>query len=106
MNLNLDMFRAYDIRTPAASLTTELATRLARAEAVYFGESCGAAGVLVAHDARSSGPRYLQIGADEFRRAGLPVVVVPGVCSTSQFYYAAMRHPEMAAVMFGASHNP
>ena len=34
--LNLSMFRAYDIRTPAAHLTPELAERLARAEAVYF----------------------------------------------------------------------
>lgn len=105
-NLNLSMFRAYDIRTPSAQFTDELAVRLARAESVYFREAVGVSGVLVAHDARSSGPRYLQIGADEFTRSGLDVIVAPGVCSTSMFYYAAMRHPELAAVMFGASHNP
>src|SRR5579863_4915881 len=100
------MFRAYDIRTPSAQLTEALATRLTRAESVYFRETLGVPGVLIAHDARTSGPHYLQIGAEEFARAGLEVVVVPGVCSTSQFYFAAMRHPHLAAVMFGASHNP
>ena len=55
-DLNLSMFRAYDIRTPAALLTDELAIRLARAEAVYFRESLGASGVLLAHDARITGP--------------------------------------------------
>ncbi len=105
-DLNLSMFRAYDIRTPSAQLTDDLAIRLARAEGVYFRETLGVAGVLIAHDARASGPRYLQIGAEEYSRAGLDVVVIPGVCSTSQFYFAAMRHPGLAAVMFGASHNP
>ncbi len=105
-NLNLSMFRAYDIRTPSSLLTDELAVRLCDAEAVYFSEYCGVKSVLIAHDARQSGPRYLEIGANAFLRAGLDVLVLPGVCSTSQFYYAAMRYPEMAAVMFGASHNP
>lgn len=104
--LNASMFRAYDIRTPATALTSELAERLARAEAVYFKRVLGAEGVLVAHDARSTGPRYLQQGARIFSESGLDVLTVPGVCSTSEFYFAAMRHPERAAVMFGASHNP
>jgi phosphomannomutase len=106
MDLNLSMFRAYDIRTPSSSLTAELGDRLARAEAVYFRDDLGARAVLVAHDARMSGPRYLQQGAEIYREAGLDVIVVPGVCSTSQFYFAAMKHPQHAAVMFGASHNP
>jgi phosphomannomutase len=105
-DLNLSMFRAYDIRTPAKQLTDDLAIRLTRAEAVYFREGLGVSGVLIAHDARTSGPHYLQIAAEEFARAGLTVVTIPGVCSTSQFYFAAMRHPQHAAVMFGASHNP
>lgn len=105
-DLNLSMFKAYDIRTPADRLTDELAERLARAEAVYFRDVLGAPGVVVAHDARLAGPRYLEIGAEAYSRAGLDVVVVPGVCTASQFYFAAMRHPELAAVLFGASHNP
>ncbi len=105
-DLNLSMFRAYDIRTPAAALKPELAERLAWAEAVYFRQVLGVAGVLLAHDARRSGPRYLDIAADVFCRAGLEVVHLPGACSASYFYYAAIEHPQHAAVMFGASHNP
>jgi len=104
--LNLSMFRAYDIRAPSSLLTDELAERLARAEAVYFLETLGAMGVLVAHDARSLGPHYLQTASEIFARAGLNVVAVPGVCSTCEFYFAAMRRPDLAAVMYGASHNP
>ncbi len=105
-DLNLSMFRAYDIRTPSELLTDDLSARLARAEAAYFRDDLGVTGVVAAHDARSSGPRYLEIAVREYTRAGLNVLVVPGVCSTSMFYFAAMRHPDLAAVMFGASHNP
>jgi phosphomannomutase len=104
--LNLSMFRAYDIRTPSALLTPELAERLARAEAAYCREVLGAAAVVVARDARRSGPQHLRIAADAYRDAGLNVIYLPGVTSASCFYFAAMRHPKCAAVMFGASHNP
>jgi phosphomannomutase len=106
VHLNLSMFRAYDIRTPSSRLTPELAVRLARAEAVFFRDELGASSVLVAHDARRTGPHYLSLGVDAYREAGLEVRVIPGVCSTSMFYFAAMRDPNSAAVMFGASHNP
>ena len=105
-DLNLSMFRAYDIRTPSSSLTPDLAARLARAEAKYIREVLGANAVVVAHDARSSGPRYLSIATEEFLSSGLDVVWVPGVSSTCMAYFAAMCHPEHAAIMFGASHNP
>lgn len=104
--LNLSMFRAYDIRTPAQQLTPDLARRLNEAEAKYFREVLGASSVLVGHDARRTGPAYLTIAVETFRQAGLDVICLPGVSSTSYFYYAAMRHPESAAVMIGASHNP
>lgn len=105
-DLNLSMFRAYDIRTPSARLSDGLARRLARAEAVYFREELGAEGVVLARDARKDGPRYLSLYAETFRESGLDVVVLPGVSSTSLFYFAAMRFPGHAAVMAGASHNP
>jgi phosphomannomutase len=104
--LNLTMFRAYDIRTPSERLTDELGVRLARAEAMYFREELGVSGILVAHDARSTGPHYLELATEQYRRAGLDVTVIPGVCSTSMFYFTAMKHPRLAAVLFGASHNP
>lgn len=105
-DLNLSMFRAYDIRTPSASLTPELALRLARAEARYFRDVLGVDSVVLAHDARSSGPMYLDLAADVYLSAGLDVLYLPGVTSTSHFYFSAMQHPGCAAVMCGASHNP
>ncbi len=105
-DLNLSMFRAYDIRTPAVRLTSELARRLADAEAVYFREVLNTDSVVVAHDARLTGPGYLTIAAQAYRDAGLEVLYLPGVSSTPYFYYAAMRHPRSAGVIVGASHNP
>lgn len=105
-DLNLSMFRAYDIRTPAADLTPALAARLARAEARYFRETLNVPGIIVGHDARLSGPHYLAIAAEIYQRNGLDVVWLPGVTSTSHFYFTAMQYPECAGVLFGASHNP
>lgn len=104
--LDLSLFRAYDIRVPSKDLPPHLGARLARAEARYIREVLGASSVLIAHDARSTGPMYLSIGADMYRQAGLDVLYMPGVTSTSHFYFTAMQYPEAAAVMFGASHNP
>ncbi len=106
MPLDLSMFRAYDIRTPSRLLPPALAERLARAEAAYFREVLEVPGVVVAHDARRTGPQYLTIAADVFCDAGLEVVYLPGACTASAFYFAAMCHRDYAAVLIGASHNP
>lgn len=105
-DLNLSMFRAYDIRSTAAALTPALAERLATALARYVQDDLAAPGVVVARDARAAGPGYLYQAAEVFARAGLEVLVLPGVSSSSLFYFTAMQHPELAAVMYGASHNP
>jgi len=105
-DLNLSMFRAYDIRTPSRLLPPKLAERLFRAEARYFLETLRVPGVILAHDARLSGPGYLSLAADILRRAGLHVACLPGPSSASHFYFTAMQHPECAGVMIGASHNP
>jgi len=60
----------------------------------------------MAHDARTSGPYYMMLAASQYLQNGLEVLLIPEVCSTSLFYFAAMMHPELAAVMVGASHNP
>ncbi len=104
--LNLSMFRAYDIRTPAERLTPELAERLARAEAAYFRNELDVPGVVLAHDARRSGPDYLLTTAQTLRRSGLDVVFVPWPCTASFFYYTCMRYRQCAGILIGASHNP
>ncbi len=105
-DLNMSMFRAYDIRTPANALPDPLAERLARAEVAYYRDVLKASGVLVARDARASGSHYMELAADVYRRSGLDVTIIPHVASTCMFYFTAMTHPELAAVMIGASHNP
>ncbi len=104
--LNLSMFRAYDIRTPAVRLSPDLLRRLAAAEAQYFREVLQTDCVLLAHDARQAGPQSLTLVADTFRRAGMTVLYLPGPCSTCYFYFVASCYPEAAGVMIGASHNP
>lgn len=105
-DLNLGMFKAYDIRTPAAQLPLALSERLAYAEAQYFREQLGADTVVLCRDARLSGARYLEQGIRIFRELGFTVLAAPQVTSTCQFYDACMRHPEAAGIMYGASHNP
>jgi phosphomannomutase len=106
IDLNLGMFKAYDIRTPARLLTLELSERLAYAEASYFREQLGTNSVILCREARLTGPQYLEQGIRIFRDLGFDVLAAPQVSSTCQFYYACMRHPHAAGIMYGASHNP
>lgn len=105
-DLNLGMFKAYDIRTPARQLTPELAERLAYAEAQYFREQLGTNTVILCREARLTGPQYLEQGIRVFRELGFEVLANPQVSSTCLFYYTCMRHPNAAGIMYGASHNP
>lgn len=105
-HLNLSMFKAYDIRTPAPQLPLDLAERLAYAEACYFRERLGATKVVLCRDARLSGAQYLEQGIRIFRELGFEVLAAPQVSSACLFYYTCMRHPDAAGIMYGASHNP
>lgn len=104
--LNLSMFKAYDIRTPARQLTLDLSERLAYAEASYFRDQLGVNKVILCREARLSGPQYLEQGIRIFRDLGFEVLAAPQVSSTCLFYYTCMRHPDAAGIMYGASHNP
>jgi len=106
VDLNLSMFRAYDIRTPADALSLENAERLARAEAKYFREQLGTSKIVLSRDARLSGPRYLEVGVRVFEECGFEVLFNHRVSSTCLFYYSCMRHPDAAGIIYGASHNP
>lgn len=104
--LNLSMFKSYDIRTEAAKLPSELSERLTHAAAVYFLQVLGTRKVVLCRDARLSGPGYLEQGADIFRSLGFEVFVNLQISSVSQFYFACMQHIDAAGIMYGASHNP
>lgn len=105
-DLNLSMFKAYDIRTPASQLPLHLSERLAYAEAWYIREHLGAQRVVLCRDARLSSAQYLEQGIRIFRDLGFEVLAAPQVSSASLFYYTCMRHPDAAGIMYGASHNP
>jgi len=100
------LFRAFDLRIDADTLTTSLALRLIHAHACYFREQLLTNTVVLCRDARLSGNRMLQQAVDEFVRLGFQVFVNPLPISTCQFYYLCMRHSEAAGIMYSASHNP
>ena len=105
-DLNPEMFKAYDIRTPAELLPPELSERLYHAMGEYFRSNLKTKKVVICRDARSSGPDYMEQGIQIFKACGFEVIVNPQVCSTSHFYFTCMKHDDAAGIMIGASHNP
>ena len=105
-NLNLTMFKQYDIRTRHTSLTDELKTRLYNAVAVYYRDFVKAKSVVIGRDARLYVPELAEGLATWLRKAGLDVYLNPLPISTCQFYYSCMKHRESAGIMVTASHNP
>ena len=105
-NLNLTMFKQYDIRTRHTSLTDELKTRLYNAVAVYYRDYAKAKSIVIGRDARLYVPELAEGLAFWLRKAGLDVYLNPLPISTCQFYYSCMKHRESAGIMATASHNP
>ncbi len=104
--LNLSMFKAYDIRTPAEELPLHLSERLAYANAYYFREVLCTNKIVLCRDARLSGAQYLEQATEIFKSLGFQVYLYPLVSSTSMFYFSCMQHMDAAGIMYGASHNP
>lgn len=104
--LNLDMFKAYDIRTKSTALTPVLASRLMRAIGKYCIDILKVRSVVLGRDARLAAPALLELAVDILPSMGLDVILNPLQVSTCQFYFSCMRNRDAAAVMFTASHNP
>ena len=105
-DLDLGMFKAYDIRTKSELLDEELLRRLTFSIARYFKDTVRVHTVLLARDARLSAPRVMEQLMDSCLSLGLDVLVNPLQISTCEFYYTCIQHLECAAVMITASHNP
>ena len=105
-NLNLTMFKQYDIRTRYNTLTVEIKERLYNAIAVYIKDSVKAKSVVIGRDARLYVPELAEGITRLLRKAGLDVYINPLPISTCQFYYSCMKHRESAGIMVTASHNP
>jgi phosphomannomutase len=100
------MFKAYDIRTKSSRLTPELARRLIMAIGAYVSETLEVSAVVLGRDARLAAPALMESALEILPAMGLDVIVNPLQGSTCQFYFACMRNPSAAAIMFTASHNP
>lgn len=95
--------KAYDVRGLVGSqLTDEVVEALGAA----FVDEVDAAGgeVIVGHDMRDSSPRFAAAFSSGARARGGNVVLI-GLCSTDQTYFAS-GHLDAPAAMFTASHNP
>ena len=105
-DLNLGMFKPYDIRTKIEKLSQENLKRLSEAVAIYYKTILKAPAVVIGRDARLYAPMVVESLCYELRRAGLDVFLNPLPISTCQFYYSCMKHPEFGGIMVTASHNP
>lgn len=104
--LNLGMFKAYDIRTKSHKLSPEIAQRLLIATGRYIIEELKTDRVVLGRDARLAGPGLMELALELFPAMGIGVTVNPLQSSTCQFYFACMQNPASAGIMFTASHNP
>ena len=105
-DLNLTMFKQYDVRTKYKNLNEEIKTRLYNAVAVYYRDFTDAKSVVIGRDARLYVPEIAEGLAFWLRKAGLDVLINPLPISTCQFYYTCMQYRSSAGIMVTASHNP
>ena len=95
------LVKAYDVRGVVPDQWDE---SLARAFGAAFVRVLGASAVVVGHDMRPSSPSLSRAFADGAAANGADVVLI-GLCSTDQLYYAS-GSMDLPGAMFTASHNP
>ena len=105
-DLNLQMFKQYDIRTKYKNMDDELKIRLYNAVALYIRDYAKAKSIVICRDARLYVPEVAEGLSKYLRRAGVDVFINPLPISTCQFYYTCMQHRDSAGIMVTASHNP
>lgn len=105
-DLNLGMFKLYDIRTKMDKLTPELLERLSLSVALYYRNTLSAPSVVIGRDARLNAPSVTDSLVKALRSVGVDVLLNPLPISTCQFYYTCMQHRESGGIMVTASHNP
>ncbi|MGN0906379.1 MAG: hypothetical protein ACI4NM_04465, partial [Bullifex sp.] len=105
-DINIGMFKPYDIRTKYGNLTPELLERLSGAVALYYRDVIGARSVIISRDARLHAPAVASSLTEALLDAGIDVLLNPLPVSTCQFYHSCMLRPECGGMMVTASHNP
>jgi len=100
--MNLDCFKAYDVRGKLGeTLDTAIARRIGRA----FAECLGPGEIVVGHDARASSPTLKLALVDGLRDRGADVIDI-GLCGTEEVYFATGHLSAAGGIMVTASHNP
>ena len=85
-DLNLGMFKLYDIRTKMDKLTPELLERLSLSVALYYRNTLSAPSVVIGRDARLNAPSVTDSLVKALRSVGVDVLLNPLPISTCQFY--------------------
>ncbi len=104
--LDLGMFKTYDIRTKEDRLTPSLKERLYNAVAYYYRNIVKADSILISRDARLYVPELAEGLVGKMRECGIDVLYNPLPVSTCQFYYSLMQNRTSGGIMVTASHNP
>src|ERR1041384_2596359 len=101
--MNLDCFRAYDIRgVYPTDLDEKAYYRIAKAYTLLFHPKT----MVVGMDARESGPALKKALTDGFVDAGVNVVDIGGI-TTDMIYFAVGADNEYSGgIVVSASHNP
>ena len=105
-NLNLGMFKSYDIRTKHQNLTPETIDRLTESVARYYRDDVKVDSLVIARDARLYCPEVMESLISKVTEMGMTAIINPLQISTCHFYYMCMMNPSAGGVMITASHNP
>jgi phosphomannomutase/phosphoglucomutase len=105
MEINPEIFRAYDIRGKAGKdLDASSMELLGQAQGTYL-NSIGVSKAVVGSDNRLTSDEYRAAVIKGLNEAGIDVIDL-GTCTTSITYWAQYHFDTKGAVMVTASHNP
>jgi phosphomannomutase / phosphoglucomutase len=113
MNINSNIFRAYDIRgtalptakKPEPDITPELFELIGRATATYLQRKDHATEMVVGRDNRLHSEKLQQAFINGVRKAGLKVIDI-GLATSPMIYYATCKYGYTSGANITASHNP
>lgn len=106
MNINMNIFREYDIRgTADTDLTDQTACLLGKAYATWLIRSGIKSGIPIGGDARLSTPRIKQALTEGILSTGLDVIDI-GLVTTPILYWSLIKFGLQGGVMITGSHNP
>ncbi|MGI9322558.1 MAG: phosphomannomutase, partial [Pseudomonadales bacterium] len=102
MSLNLDSFKAYDLR---GRVPDELNEEIVYAVGRAFADFLEPKHVVVGHDIRLSSPALCSALTGGLTDSGVDVAAI-GVCGTEEIYFATDHFKFDGGIMVTASHNP